>query len=956
MQTCGSFQLGRKIDFSDGADVFSASSPKVAAAAVVKVWRTFDEADARLVLEAVKAQAAAVAAGCRYILPIYESGLDSNELPCCASPECVLSVRRMIKAENEFSAGLMESVIAGVLVALDELAAKCGRPHGNLSSGNILLTHEKPSARGFKIYLSDLAPPESAGTYRDDLVALGRIIYQMVRRNERGSRYLNPPLKLTDDWLYLGKEADRWLTVCNHLLEADAVSGPLAIAHAREALRRKSVSAPPSEVRTPRPQTAPGRWPAVVMLGLLVLAIASEAVWQLYAGQIAAHSVPQALFQQWLEPGRLDATLQVRLRGVPREKDGNIRIREIDAVFRDWFRGELKSQKPWIWGSDDVVDALSERLTRTISFTTQRDLAALPAQVQAARAEFPRWVAITLKREDLLKREQHLQDGPYDADVKAILCAWVQAQANPDFRSETFDGPISERTMARFEQTLKGIETLQGFLSDPANDFDVKAALAGLSDVKSWGDNGAQMWIDHVRHIPPPLPAPPVPEPTPESTSVATLTTVKAGPITPPPIVAPVVGSPPPPPPPPPAVVDEFAAQKKALNEYLNGLQDRIRNAGFNVQLARQEQQKLFDLQSSDTLKGVDDPRLRAVQIAFEKLFAAGPQFKLGSLLANHWTEMPGTAGADYAVYSHIGAAGQTVKMPFHRIPADGNTPEFAISAIEMPLSLAVAVGGPVMSDDARKRTAAPRGPQVWVASPSGIQPARSWLPPAIAKANEYMNKNPQFGRPEAFYSSVKDAPPGWDTPVNDILPDTAGNIARALGGRLPSLAEWKSAVKFARADEEHAHRPGLQFQREWDKVRQAEARIGKSFSDTDVGAKINPETGSYQVAPRPTAPRNGEGDLWFSKVNRESDLNPERVYDLIGNVAEIVTAGPRILPYYAIGGSSISPGDYKLIEYLGDGKRDETRKSDVGFRLVVEVQTTDEPLRSFISTVLAIK
>jgi hypothetical protein len=81
--------------------------------------------------------------------------------------------------------------------------------------------------------------------------------------------------------------------------------------------------------------------------------------------------------------------------------------------------------------------------------------------------------------------------------------------------------------------------------------------------------------------------------------------------------------------------------------------------------------------------------------------------------------------------------------------------------------------------------------------------------------------------------------------------------------------------------------------------------------------------------------------------VTRSAAQHPERIHDLIGNIAECVTAQGG---YYAIGGSSISPARPEKVVRM------DSRRSDVGFRLVVELQPADDPLPGFLNTIKQIQ
>ena len=108
-------------------------------------------------------------------------------------------------------------VVGSIVEGLRELRAVCGRAHGNLKPGNVLVsTHHLLSA---KLALGDPAPKSVVSQVGEagDLRALGEIIFALIeRRRPVGDIDLSVPSTVA--WRRLGPQGEGWRQLCADLL------------------------------------------------------------------------------------------------------------------------------------------------------------------------------------------------------------------------------------------------------------------------------------------------------------------------------------------------------------------------------------------------------------------------------------------------------------------------------------------------------------------------------------------------------------------------------------------------------------------------------------------------------------------------------------------------------------------------------------------------------------------
>ena len=225
METCGEYELDKAIGWGRRSTFFAARAinDRGPALIVIRRARTAERTHRHAFLRAAAEQQTAVIAGCRRLAPILAFDCDKTGFAFYATARYETSLAEFLEAGCKVDSALLREIVTGVLSALAELQEKSRRAHGNLTPGNILLD---PQGR---IFLTDLAPSAKDATAADDLFALGTLIYQLVRRTTHVGT-LNPPLDYSPAWTEsVGDDAEGWLAYTNRLLEKPRNTSPGAI-------------------------------------------------------------------------------------------------------------------------------------------------------------------------------------------------------------------------------------------------------------------------------------------------------------------------------------------------------------------------------------------------------------------------------------------------------------------------------------------------------------------------------------------------------------------------------------------------------------------------------------------------------------------------------------------------------------------------------------------------------
>ncbi len=241
------------------------------------------------------------------------------------------------------------------------------------------------------------------------------------------------------------------------------------------------------------------------------------------------------------------------------------------------------------------------------------------------------------------------------------------------------------------------------------------------------------------------------------------------------------------------------------------------------------------------------------------------------------------------------------------------------------------------------------RGPRVWELTRRGkaIQPSREWL-----------FRRPGIDRP--YPAGLDPGRPSREHPIQYVSPDAALFVARLLGCRLPTAAEWRAAA--ARVKGQPANLRDATWKRQQQHVVALHAdRRHLDWPDAGIFLPVDVRVRSEGEAALVSG--GDDGHLWFAPVGEGSGLR-----DVVGNVAEFVFEAPAAVEtalapqklsadavravidqhgkqLAVIGGSALSPPE------LWDGRQrpfgqaypvalDMMRDglSDVGFRLAFSV------------------
>lgn len=188
----------------------------------IKTFRVLNAEDAggtetSRFLERVRAQKRVAVSGAQHWAPIIDTGKAGVDAYYVA-PYYPRSAGKIAKTAAGVSAEALYGIVVGTLQGLLELRQNQGRPHGNLKSTNILIKGEgriDPT----DIQLTDPAREEDATIAGEveDLYNLGEIIHELVLGTKFAGQH-TWPIKPSRRWGQLGKQAEPWLALCNHLL------------------------------------------------------------------------------------------------------------------------------------------------------------------------------------------------------------------------------------------------------------------------------------------------------------------------------------------------------------------------------------------------------------------------------------------------------------------------------------------------------------------------------------------------------------------------------------------------------------------------------------------------------------------------------------------------------------------------------------------------------------------
>ncbi len=245
------------------------------------------------------------------------------------------------------------------------------------------------------------------------------------------------------------------------------------------------------------------------------------------------------------------------------------------------------------------------------------------------------------------------------------------------------------------------------------------------------------------------------------------------------------------------------------------------------------------------------------------------------------WTGAPIGEGEERFLYSGPGGA----QIEFVRIAApDGLGTSVFVGATEVPVGLMFQVSG---VDGLLPPPQERRGPSAWTRGGGGLGLSATWLD-AMATTN--LNRINEQALADVVRPVVDTGKPALTHPVQQVSASAALYIARSLGCRLLTAAEWRAARD---AFPTPAQRPNLRDQAWLDRQAKVRALDDRLVGDVRKDAWLPwPDRGV--VPPKGTPPPVGrdaaagpedDGEAWFVPV-AGSGGGP---YHLVGNVAEYV-------------------------------------------------------------------
>jgi hypothetical protein len=981
------YTTGDEIGWGDESTVYEGHGPEGESGKplAIKVRGYLHEKEGAALIEAARQQQNAVKAGCTLVAPILVAGL--NQHSCYSvTPRYARSLLTLIQGKVTVQPEGLESLSRHVLAALRQLREKAGRAHGNMKVSNILLTGTA-RLRDSDVFLSDLSGA-AASDFAADLNALGRAIYELVRRREVHS--FDWPLTNAAEWAGLGPGAEPWRAFCNALLDPALASAPDPLAVAEKALEQTAHKAIPKE--------SVGRIAGAVA-GVVALAVLGTGGWWFIHDHRQAEPsalVTQAKGEAWI--GTLAEELQ---------HDPN--ARSDDPYINEKILARMAALKL----SASEISALQKNAAPTGA--NAEAIAKTAAEVKAA---FDAWVARTtvgrgydefaalgwtIPAGSVARLRGGLSgDQPVLPQISAVAhAAKTIGEIEAKWRSlqemfpklEQSGNAVLSRAPA-FAKSQAGeapdLDGLLARLNDESDRFTALLALADAADrgrmqnegkfagfngvvtaqvLRDWEDDAKRFrpapddadrlkagWMKRLDDLAPRIPA----SGAGKAGLTAELSKVRAD------AESASRG----------LLAGDLERVDGTLNAEITALGNKIGAAPAPVAAAAPEMTKPA-LSNNPTVPAIPQlaPGDREV---FEKLLAqaratdfsnasplstralrdkfvadvrrgtsSGFQKDIAPFLASlsslpfkeanaaptgptipGWNgPTPGPGGISYAWGKY--------RLDFALIPADGEKGGFYLAATEAPIGLVI----DWINEHAAWAAidfhpqATVRGPRGWEPSGGGMALRRDWTWPTA------------IGSAFTFYAPPAPDPPSPMMPLNYVSSRSASLIAAQFGARLPTPEEWLRAYHYAKASGWETGNGNLRDQR-WDAQRKhvADYVLAAVKSGTQPRDPPWPDGDIFLPAELRSVPRGekaraatGEDDhhLWFEPVNA---VTGKPLVDLVGNVAEFVSEGESSnARFFVVGGSALSPPEIDpATPYALSPVQKSLSFSDVGFRLAL--------------------
>jgi len=165
------------------------------------------------------------AAASSFIAPVLESGYDNRGV-WYATRFYPRSVNKIISGRVSLTLEAFQHIIGSIARGALDFKRACGRSHGDIRPSNVQISKSERLTKA-DVVLSDPLPGNEAEGARyelSDLRAIGQVMLQLVRQRaiEREEDFLILPILSGPEWTRIfGKSTERWLALCNLLLDPD---------------------------------------------------------------------------------------------------------------------------------------------------------------------------------------------------------------------------------------------------------------------------------------------------------------------------------------------------------------------------------------------------------------------------------------------------------------------------------------------------------------------------------------------------------------------------------------------------------------------------------------------------------------------------------------------------------------------------------------------------------------